>query len=64
MDDYDTFPRNSAKRIFDIGYLGKSRYIRYLFIASYYRIIFEIFIMCIHTKYTGIIVKIYKICAN
>ena len=24
MDDYDTFPRNSAKRIFDIGYLGKS----------------------------------------
>ena len=24
MDDYDTFPRNSAKRIFDIGYSGKS----------------------------------------
>ena len=26
MDDYDTFPRNSAKRIFDIGYSGKSTY--------------------------------------
>ena len=24
MDDYDTFPRNSAKRIFDIEYSTKS----------------------------------------